>query len=119
MRYSKFLVVIAGLYVALLLLWGHLNRTVGDSVWWMALLNYGAPYLFLPALSLAVLAALIPHPRRRFNILFTLGVPKSKCRPWPHSNDNSKQSIHARSTVHLTLMGLQRFSVAILFAKPE
>ncbi|MEZ4681211.1 MAG: endonuclease/exonuclease/phosphatase family protein [Caldilineaceae bacterium] len=61
--------------MSLLMLWIHLNRTVGDGVWWLALLNYGAPYLFLPALPLGIATAFIPLRRRRFNILFTLGVP--------------------------------------------
>ena len=50
------------LYVSLLAVWFVLHISLGDRVWWIALVSIFAPYLFLP------LTLLVP-----------LGLVKPKC----------------------------------------
>jgi vancomycin resistance protein VanJ len=62
---------LGGIYVALIALWLVLRAIFFDQIWWLALLNTFAIYLFV-ALPLLLLASLW---RRRWALVFGLAIP--------------------------------------------
>jgi vancomycin resistance protein VanJ len=55
-------ILFSGLYAGSVTLWFILQGWLGDSIWWLALLNVFAPYFFLPTL-LIILFGLITRRR--------------------------------------------------------
>lgn len=60
-------------YAGLIVLWFILHSWLGDTVWWLALLNTFAPYLFLP-LAILLPVCLVYHQR-----VFRAGIMSSLC----------------------------------------
>jgi endonuclease/exonuclease/phosphatase (EEP) superfamily protein YafD len=58
-------------YAVLVLTWFILNQTIGDGVWWLALISVFAPYLFVPLVVL-IPVGLVCHQRA---ILAALALP--------------------------------------------
>lgn len=50
---------LAWLYAGLLVAWWVLHTWTGDHLWWLALMSFFAPYLFLPLLPLALLGMIV------------------------------------------------------------
>jgi Endonuclease/Exonuclease/phosphatase family len=63
-------------YVALIALWLVLRAIFFDQIWWLALLNTFAIYLFIP-LPLLLLAGLW---RRHWTLVFGLAIPTTALR---------------------------------------
>jgi endonuclease/exonuclease/phosphatase (EEP) superfamily protein YafD len=68
--FRKITIGLTGLYTGLLCAWFILYQKLGDSLWWLALLNIFAPYLFLPLILLLPLNFI-----SRWRLLWILSLP--------------------------------------------
>jgi len=78
-------------YVALFLSWWGFHLYLGDTLWWLGLVNSFVPLLFVPLLVFIPLAPIVRHPLYQSGVLIPLGyflliygplfLPKS---PPPH-----------------------------------
>jgi vancomycin resistance protein VanJ len=59
---KKILVVLPGIYAAIIVLWFLLHGCFGDTIWWLALLNAFAPFFFLPLILLVPACVVYRHP---------------------------------------------------------
>ena len=63
------------LYASALIIWLALNKLTGEHFWWMTVLNAVVPYLFIPALPLALLVATQPGRQRFVRTVAALIIP--------------------------------------------
>ncbi|MGB3650999.1 MAG: endonuclease/exonuclease/phosphatase family protein [Rivularia sp. (in: cyanobacteria)] len=74
MRISKFISNLGWLYVVLFCLWILLRNILFDSLWWLALINTVALYIFVPLIIFLPFALLFRKWRLLFGLCFPLGL---------------------------------------------
>ena len=72
--FNGLVALLAWTYAGLLALWWVLHLTVGDLVWWVALVSVFAPYLFAPLAALVPLGLIARRPRYWAAILLAVAL---------------------------------------------